>query len=303
MAITISGLDPTVLQSRTHELPAMKDGVTVKLTVAQILGLIAKGDFISLFNADDVVFTPAGTIAAATVQAAIAELDSETQSSFSARVGAVKTQVFAASGTYTPDSKMLFAIIECIGGGAGGGGAANASSNTFNGGGGGGSGGYSRKAVSKATVGASQTVTIGAAGAGATAGNNSGGSGGTTSVGSICIANGGTGGGGAADGAGGASGGGGTVSAAVGDILIPGSNGGIGRNHAATSIAFFAPAGAGGASHYGSPTQSTPPGNAANAAGGYGNGGSGGSSSSGNGAKAGGNGTAGLVIITEFCAP
>ncbi len=77
MGIIIDDLDPTVLQSRAHELPAMHEGNTVKLTVAQILGLLAKSDFISKFGASDVAFTPTGSIAASTMQAALAEVDSE----------------------------------------------------------------------------------------------------------------------------------------------------------------------------------------------------------------------------------
>lgn len=40
MAITIEGLTPTVLPSRDHVFPAMKDGLTVKLTVGQVLDLL-----------------------------------------------------------------------------------------------------------------------------------------------------------------------------------------------------------------------------------------------------------------------
>jgi hypothetical protein len=44
MTVRIDALDPTVIPQRDHEFPAMRDGVTVKLTVAQILALIEKGD-------------------------------------------------------------------------------------------------------------------------------------------------------------------------------------------------------------------------------------------------------------------
>lgn len=77
MPIIISDLPSTILQSRNHEVPAMKDNITVKLTVAQILGLIAKGDFISKFAAADISFTPVGGISATDIQAALAELDTE----------------------------------------------------------------------------------------------------------------------------------------------------------------------------------------------------------------------------------
>src|SRR5690606_39452889 len=40
--IRIDDLDATVLPSRDHVVPAMKDGLTVKLTVGQILDLLGK---------------------------------------------------------------------------------------------------------------------------------------------------------------------------------------------------------------------------------------------------------------------
>ncbi|MEZ2132408.1 MULTISPECIES: hypothetical protein [unclassified Sinorhizobium] len=43
MAITIEALQATVLPSREHVVPAMKDGITVKLTVGQILDLLVDG--------------------------------------------------------------------------------------------------------------------------------------------------------------------------------------------------------------------------------------------------------------------
>src|SRR5262245_55472449 len=70
-----------------------------------------------------------------------------------------KITVFTASGTYTPSPGIVGAILECIGGG-GGGGATVGSASAARAGGGGGAGSYARKAVSTATLGASQTVTI-----------------------------------------------------------------------------------------------------------------------------------------------
>lgn len=206
----------------------------------------------------------------------------------------VKIQTFAASGTYTPSTGMLYCIIECQAGGGGGGGAISAASSTLNGAGGGGAGEYSKVTAAAATIGASQTVTIGAAGTAGASGNNSGGNGGTTSVGAICTAGGGTGGGGASasgNGNGGAGGSGGTGSYKVGD---PGFTGYAGSNSTQ-------PAGERGASSpMGSGGQAVI--NAAgNAGSGFGSGGSGGSSFSGLSGNAGGAGTGGKVIITEFC--
>jgi hypothetical protein len=44
MTIRIDELDTTAIPQRDHEFPAMRDGITVKLTAAQILALIQKGD-------------------------------------------------------------------------------------------------------------------------------------------------------------------------------------------------------------------------------------------------------------------
>ena len=101
----------------------------------------------------------------------------------------VVTQVFTSSGTYTPTTGMDYCIVEVVGGGGGSGGiAATTTSNSLSPGGGG--GGYARKLFASATIGVSQTVTIGAGGTAGAAGNNNGGAGGTTSLGSLISATG-----------------------------------------------------------------------------------------------------------------
>ncbi len=212
--------------------------------------------------------------------------------------GKVTVQTFTASGTYTPTSGMLYATIEVVGGGGGGGGVAGGSSNTSVGGSGG-AGGYARKTVTAATIGASQTVTIGAAGTAGSAGNNDGGAGGTTSVGAIVSATGGAkgdGGGASAvlytksGGAGGAG--------SSGDLNVNGQAGspGVAYTYAVQALAV---SGNGGSSYYG-------PGGAGNAngagvaGGGYGAGGSAGSTSNNGAGAAGGAGVSGLVVITEY---
>lgn len=102
-------------------------------------------------------------------------------------------QVFTSSGTYTPTSNMVYCDIEVVGAGGGGGGCA-ASVIGLGAGAGGGGGGYARGRFTAATIGASKTVTIGAAGTGGTAGANAGVTGGTSSVGILITATGGTGG-------------------------------------------------------------------------------------------------------------
>jgi hypothetical protein len=66
MTLRIDELDPTAVPNRGHEVPAMRDGITVKLNLAQILGLIQSGDL----PADVLTTSDVGT----SVQAYDAEL-------------------------------------------------------------------------------------------------------------------------------------------------------------------------------------------------------------------------------------
>lgn len=203
----------------------------------------------------------------------------------------VVKQTFTSSGTYTPTSNMKYCEIECWGGGGGGGGTANAPSGQTIWSSGGGAGSYSRTIATAATVGVSQTVTIGAAGlAGGVAG--AGGNGGDTSVGAICIGKGGTGGTGAAGG-----GGLGGV-AGTGDLTGTGQPGASGANSNGTSAITYNSAG--GSTSIGGGGLS-PGGQSNGTAGtGFGSGGSGGASISLGGAVSGGAGTKGYVFITEY---
>lgn len=220
------------------------------------------------------------------------------------RAFTVNRRVFTSSGTYTPTTGMLYCVAECVGGGGGGGGAAATGANEAAAGGGGGAGGYSSAVISAATIGASQAVTIGAAGTSATAGNNSGGTGGTSSLGALLTANGGTGGGGsnstltityAQAGQGGISSGPG------GSILI---NGEFGESGLSFGTNFLAKSGAGANSKFGvgavsGISQAGISFNGQNAIG-NGSGGSGGISLNNSAAAAGGSGGAGIVVITEY---
>lgn len=207
-------------------------------------------------------------------------------------------QKFTASGTYTPTTGMVFAIVECVGGGGAGGGVTGAGGAAYGGGGGGG-GGYARKLVTAAAVGASQTVTIGAGGVGV-AGWSPGGSGGATSLGALCAANGGSGGGTAQSTAAGGPGGSGTI----GDVL---GRGGAGATPQLGANVSAAVGGAGGSSMFGGGgvgEVNATAGRGFNgyAAGGYGGGGAGADVYDQGGAfpYAGTSGTAGIVVITEF---
>jgi microcystin-dependent protein len=209
----------------------------------------------------------------------------------------VGTQVFNTPGSfvYTPTPTMECCTIECIGGGGAGGGT-NGDSNSFSSGGGGGSGGYSRATATASAIGSSQVVTVGAGGTGALA--SAGGGGGTTSVGALCIAYGG--GGGYPYSYGGAG-----ASVGVGDIAAGGAYGNAGAAIANNNISGLGAWGmSGGAGPFGGG------GAAAQANGGqayhglsasaYGSGGGGGNSNAAAVQTQGGDGSGGLVIITEF---
>jgi hypothetical protein len=221
-------------------------------------------------------------------------------------VKTVKVQKFTASGTYTPSAGMLYCIIEGVGSGGGGGGAsAGTTTGTSFGAGGGGAGGYSRLTATAATIGGSQTVTIGAAGAGGAAGANNGGNGGDCSVGTLLIAKGGSGGKFvspaqmAPGGAGGVPG--------TGDITCAGQPGTYGLyNGSRATVSILASPGNGGSSFFGGGAVHTVT-NGAQAvngvnAGNYGGGGSGAFVDAlANGNASGGNGSTGLILIVEFC--
>lgn len=216
------------------------------------------------------------------------------------KIGAINytvRRVITASSTYPPSPGMVYCDVEAVGGGGGGGGALGAASSSAAAGGGG-AGGYCRKLFTAAQIGASQSVTIGAAGVGGAPGNNPGISGGATTFGALMTAGGGGGGGGSSSSTiqtvGGSVGPGGSASG--GDINIQGASGlagftftsgqgGIGGSGASGMF------GAGGA-------QVGPIGSGLTATG-RGAGGSGGAAA--NVSAVGGSGTAGQVVIIEYC--
>jgi hypothetical protein len=216
-------------------------------------------------------------------------------------VSVIREQEFNASGTYTPHANMVYCIIECIGSGGGGGGVTTSGTGGFHAGGGGGSGSYSRIVASKATIGASQTVTIGAAGTGSSGADGTNGS--AVSVGTICVANGGSGGQ-VASSAGLAGRGGAGGTAGTGTITVPGAVGGKGMY--ATILTVYTVSGEGAASVLGGGGLSAVPAGSTAVAGvaATANSGAGGSGAlvynlAAN--AAGGNGGTGYVLITEFC--
>lgn len=207
----------------------------------------------------------------------------------------VRTYLNAASpATWTKPAGLKYVVVEVQAGGGGGGGLEAPASGNEKRGGGGGSGGYSKKLIAVASLGATETVTIGAAGTAGSSGN--GGAGGNSSFGTHATTTGGAGGVGSSSGSGsiGAGGAGGTASS--GDINISGQNGERGFSTDVSS-------GAGGSSLLGAGGQSVKDvgsGAVGENGSGYGSGGSGGVTKYDNGAKAGGAGAAGIVIVTEY---
>lgn len=101
-------------------------------------------------------------------------------------------QSFTASGTWTKPVGARYVWAYAVGGGGGGGGTTGAGTGIAEGAGGGG-GGYAETIVDAATLGATQAVTVGAAGTGGADGSTNGGTGGNSVFGPI-TANGGQGG-------------------------------------------------------------------------------------------------------------
>lgn len=218
----------------------------------------------------------------------------------------IVTQIFTSGGTYTPTAGMQFAFVEECGGGGGSGGAASTTSQGA-GSGGGQAGGYNNAWFTAATIGASQTITIGVAGSAGTS-STAGGNGGQTSFGALLTASGGhgsTNGGSSATlvaSAGGS--GGGSTSTGTGIFAINGQVGSASLAGVLVGTAFAIP-GNGGSNPLGEGALGiTVVGNGPQVGSvgtGYGAGASGSMVGGTSGTVAGAAGTAGVVIIREFC--
>jgi len=206
----------------------------------------------------------------------------------SSSIANVNQIVFTSSGTYTPTSGMTHCVVEAVGGGGGGGGINTGGSGVSASGGG--SGGYVRVRLTAADIGASKSVTIGAAGTAGSAAGGNGGNGGATSLGTFFSAGGGIGG--IGNGSFGTSGGlGGTATSTISHSVI--SNGAAGGPLIAISASFQI-GGFGANSVLGAGGTVSSTGSQTNAVS-YGGGGAANFNNS-----AGGTGYAGVVIITEY---
>lgn len=186
--------------------------------------------------------------------------------------------------TWTKPTGLKYAVIESQAGGGGGGG--NTTDATASGGGGG--GGYVRELIAVASLGATETITVGAPGIPGVQGGGAGGTGGNTTFGAHHTASGGVGG--AAETTGGAGG-----AATGGDVNVKGGTGGTGNTGATAGEL----GGTGGNSFYGF-GGSGGNGSVGDASAGTGYGGGGGGAGSDGSDRQGGTGTPGIVIVTEY---
>lgn len=161
--------------------------------------------------------------------------------------GVIRRQTFTASGTYIPNADMLYCIVRAQGAGGGSGGNVG-TVGTSVGSGGGGGGEFVESILTAADIGASKTVTIGAAGT-AGAHNTAGGAGGDTSLAALVVAKGGSGSGAATAGVNFGSSGALGGTGGTGDIKVPGMPGTGGLGHNVNTA--YPTSGTGGNSRYG----------------------------------------------------
>lgn len=208
---------------------------------------------------------------------------------------------FTANGTFSKASYPgLRAVrVRVVGGGGAGGGAAAPSGTQHSAGSGGGGGGYAEAFLLAASLGSSETVTVGAGGTGVSAGT--GNSGGSSSFGSLVVATGGGGGAtaavsnlstSAAAGAGGAG--------TTGDILTTGAGGAMAGGNATLGIGGSGGASALGGGGAGGYTPAGSSGATGTAGGNYGGGGGGSSANASASARSGGAGAGGVVIVEVY---
>lgn len=212
------------------------------------------------------------------------------------RKGLIATKIFTSSSTYYKNPDADFIKVTVVGGGGGGGGSAANGAGNASCAGGGGAGGVGIKTIQNSALADSETVTVGTAGSGGSAGANNGTAGNTSSFGShVSCTGGGAGQAGTSTAGSGAPGGGAGGVATGADYSPNGQNGMSGRTIAGGYAAFTGHGGSGPLGFGGIQVGST-----AGVGSGYGAGGAGALSNPTEGARAGGNGSAGIVIVEEY---
>jgi hypothetical protein len=283
--------------------------VTINTATGQ-LGSIANSGLATTFDGNTGSATPSGGILNIVGDGTTATTAASGNTITITAIGgggftSINRQVFTTTGTYTPTTGMLYCDIEVIGGGGGGASSQSAGANSLSVGASAGGGGYARGIFSAATIGASKSVTIGSGGAGSPSGSSPGATGGTTSVGTLISATGGASGGSTSGssnslGAPGGTGGIGTG----GDFQTHGSPGGYGSAVWVTTTNYFMYTGNGGSTFFGGGalgvTDKSSGATVGNNATSYGGGGGGSTCAQITGSAAGGNGFAGIVIVTEY---
>lgn len=294
-----AGLVLTAASARTQSFTSTAAGQSVTLPDATTL---AKGDRFLIRNAGgsanfnfDVKANGGTTLIALTLGYAVLcvlEDNATAAGTWYTHSDKRSIQSFTASGIYTKPAGLRAAKIFVTGGGGGGG---DTSGDLVNRGGGGGSaGGTAIKQVSAALLGATETVTVGAAGAGGSPGATGGTSSMTITGGLTVQATGGIGASPGSAASPSADGGGAPGVATNGDINLGGGSGSPGVN-APQPVG-----GNGGASYWGGGGRGKSLGAGGNGLA-YGSGGGGSSQNSGSGSgNVGGPGVAGIVVVEEF---
>lgn len=126
--------------------------------------------------------------------ATTAYADAAAAAAITAAYGKVVRRLYTSGATWTKPTGLVKVVVTVVGAGGGGGGAATGNAAIYHIGGPGAGGGIAVSEVLAASLGATETITIGAGGTAGSTGGSSGGVGGTTSFGAHAVATGGPGG-------------------------------------------------------------------------------------------------------------